>query len=79
TAQIDIDGQRIVFSGDLGRYGDTVMHDPEAVPSADYIVIESTYGNRRHDRSDAVKALGEVISRTVQRGGTVVVPAFAVG
>ena len=79
TAQIDIGGQRIVFSGDLGRYGDRVMHDPETVPSADYVVIESTYGNRRHDRSDAVKALGEVISRTVQRGGTVVVPAFAVG
>ena len=79
TAQIDIDGQRIVFSGDLGRYGDRVMHDPETVPSADYVVIESTYGNRRHDRSDAVKALGDVISRTVQRGGTVVVPAFAVG
>lgn len=78
TAQIDIGGQRIVFSGDLGRYGDRVMHDPEAVPSADYVVIESTYGNRRHDRSDAVKALGDVISRTVQRGGTVV-PAFAVG
>ena len=55
------------------------MHDPETVPSADYVVIESTYGNRRHDRSDAVKALGDVISRTVQRGGTVVVPAFAVG
>ena len=79
TAQIDIGGQRIVFSGDLGRSGDRVMHDPEAVPSADYVVIESTYGNRRHDRSDAVKALGDVISRTVQRGGTVVVPAFAVG
>ena len=79
TAQIDIGGQRIVFSGDLGRYGDRVMHDPETVPSADYVDIESTYGNRRHDRSDAVKALGDVISRTVQRGGTVVVPAFAVG
>lgn len=79
TAQIDIGGQRIVFSGDLGRYGDRVMHDPETVPSADYVVIESTYGNRRHDRSDAVKALGDAISRTVQRGGTVVVPAFAVG
>ena len=79
TAQIDIGGHRIVFSGDLGRYGDRVMHDPETVPSADYVVIESTYGNRRHDRSDAVKALGDVISRTVQRGGTVVVPAFAVG
>lgn len=79
TAQIDIGGRRIVFSGDLGRYGDRVMHDPEAVPSADYVVIESTYGDRRHDRSDAVKALGNVIARTVQRGGTIVVPAFAVG
>lgn len=79
TAQIDIGGQRIVFSGDLGRYNDRVMHDPEAVPAADYVVIESTYGNRRHDRADAVKMLGEVISRTVQRGGTVVIPAFAIG
>ncbi|WP_423457078.1 MBL fold metallo-hydrolase RNA specificity domain-containing protein [Ottowia sp. VDI28] len=79
TAQIDVGGRRIVFSGDLGRYGDRVMHDPEAVPSADYVVIESTYGDRRHDRSDAVKALGNVIARTVQRGGTIVVPAFAVG
>jgi metallo-beta-lactamase family protein len=79
SAQIDIGGQRIVFSGDLGRYGDPVMHDPEPVPQADYVVIESTYGNRRHDRSDPVDALGTVIERTVQRGGTVVVPAFAVG
>lgn len=80
TAQIDIDGKRIVFSGDLGRYDDPVMHAPEAVPdAADYIVIESTYGNRQHDRADPIEALGEVIERTVQRGGTVVVPAFAVG
>ncbi len=79
TAQIDIGGKRVVFSGDLGRYGDAVTHDPEAVPAADYVVIESTYGNRRHDRADPVRALGEVIERTVQRGGTVVIPAFAVG
>ncbi|HVL10164.1 MAG TPA: MBL fold metallo-hydrolase, partial [Burkholderiaceae bacterium] len=80
TAQIDIDGKRIVFSGDLGRYDDPVMHAPEAVPdAADYIVIESTYGNRQHDRADPIEALGEVIERTVQRGGTVVIPAFAVG
>ncbi len=79
TAQIDIGGKRVVFSGDLGRYDDPVMHDPEAAPEADYVVIESTYGNRRHDHADPVQALGEVIERTVQRGGTVVIPAFAVG
>ena len=79
SAQIDIGGQRIVFSGDLGRYDDAVMHDPEAVPDADYIVVESTYGNRVHARTDPVKALGDIIARTVQRGGTVVIPAFAVG
>ncbi len=79
SVQIDIGGRRIVFSGDLGRYDDSLMHDPEGVPEADYVVIESTYGNRRHDRGDSVDALGAVIERTVQRGGTVVVPAFAVG
>jgi len=79
TAQIDIGGKRVVFSGDLGRYDDLVMLDPEVVPDADYIVIESTYGNRRHDRSDALAALGKIIERTVQRGGTVIIPAFAVG
>lgn len=79
TAQIDIGGRRILFSGDLGRYDDPVMHDPESVPEADYVVIESTYGNRHHDITDPLDALEEVIKRTVQRGGTVVIPAFAVG
>ncbi len=79
SAQVDFGGQRIVFSGDLGRYDDAVMHDPEAVPEADYVVIESTYGNRLHERIDPVKALGAIIGRTAQRGGTVVIPAFAVG
>lgn len=79
TAQIDIGGQRVVFSGDLGRYDDAVMHDPEPIPKADHVVIESTYGNRQHEKADPVQALGRVIERTVQRGGTVVIPAFAVG
>lgn len=79
TAQIDIGGQRLVFSGDLGRFGDAVMLDPEFVPEADYLIIESTYGNRLHDTADALDALEAVISRTAQRGGTVVIPAFAVG
>ncbi|MFA5591270.1 MAG: MBL fold metallo-hydrolase [Lysobacteraceae bacterium] len=79
SAQLDIGGQRFVFSGDLGRYDDPVMHDPEPVPRADVIVIESTYGDRRHEAADPVEALGMVIERTVQRGGTVLIPAFAVG
>src|SRR5690606_16891773 len=79
TLQIDIAGKRIVFSGDLGRYCDPVMHDPEPVTEADYIVVESTYGNRRHDAADPQEALAQVIERTVSRSGTVVVPACALG
>lgn len=79
SAQIDIAGRRVVFSGDLGRYDDAVLHDPENVPEADVIVIESTYGDRKHEPGDPAKALGAIIERTVQRGGTVLIPAFAVG
>lgn len=79
TAQIDIGGRRIVFSGDLGRYDDAVMVDPEAVPEADFVIIESTYGNRKHDPSDPTDVLGQAIERTVSRGGSVIIPSFAVG
>lgn len=72
-------GRRIVFSGDLGRYDDPLMLDPEPVPAADYLLIESTYGDRLHERTDPADALAEVIDATVDRGGTVVIPAFAVG
>ena len=57
SVELEIGGRRIVFSGDVGRYDDPVMHDPEPVPEADYIVVESTYGNRRHDRGDPLEAL----------------------
>ena len=65
--------KRVVFSGDLGRYDDPVMVDPEPIREADYVVVESTYGDRVHDRVDATEALGAVIERTVARGGTVVI------
>ena len=71
--------QRIVFSGDLGRYDDEVMLDPEPVPEADYLVVESTYGDRRHDPGHPQEALATIVNQTVGRGGTVVIPAFAVG
>lgn len=79
TVEVNWDGRRIVFTGDLGRYDDPVMLDPDPVTAADYLVMESTYGDRVHERTDPAEALGRVVSTTVQRGGTVVVPAFAVG
>lgn len=79
TVELKANGRTLVFSGDLGRYDDPLMLDPEPVKAADYLLVESTYGNRRHDRGDATEVLGEVIRRTAARGGTVVIPAFAVG
>ena len=79
TAELRIGATTILFSGDLGRYNDAMMPDPEPVPAADYLVLESTYGNRVHPPVDPSVMLGEVIDRTVRRGGTVVIPAFAVG
>lgn len=79
TAEIRWGGRTLLFSGDLGRYDDPFMPDPEAVESADYVVVESTYGDRAHPKTDAQEALGVVVERTVRRGGTVVIPAFAVG
>jgi metallo-beta-lactamase family protein len=71
--------RKIVFSGDLGRYDDPTMIPPEEIEQADYIVVESTYGDRRHERRDPQEELADVIGRTIARGGTVVIPAFAVG
>jgi metallo-beta-lactamase family protein len=79
TAEISLAGQTILFSGDVGRYGDPTMVDPEPVPRADYVIVESTYGDRIHPPVDAAAALKEVIEQTSRRGGTVVIPAFAVG
>jgi metallo-beta-lactamase family protein len=78
-AQIECGGITVVFSGDLGRPASQTMLDPVPVRRADYLVVESTYGNRRHDPRDPEDALAEIVNRTVQRGGTVLVPAFAVG
>ncbi len=72
---------KVFFSGDLGRYHDELMRPPIAMAGpADYVIIESTYGNRIHPTvAEARQHLAEIINRTVQRGGTVVIPAFAVG
>jgi len=69
----------LVFSGDLGRPNDPIMVAPSAVRNADYLVLESTYGNRRHEAEDPRIKLGGVIRRTIARGGAVIIPSFAVG
>jgi metallo-beta-lactamase family protein len=71
--------ERIVFSGDLGRDHDLLLPPPERIRRADVLLIEATYGNRRHPKDDVQALLGDVIRRTVQRGGSVLLPSFAVG
>lgn len=68
-----------VFSGDIGRPNSPLMPDPDIIAHADYLLIESTYGNRRHDTSNPEDLIADVINRTAARGGTVLIPAFAVG
>ncbi|MBL8822612.1 MAG: MBL fold metallo-hydrolase [Planctomycetia bacterium] len=69
---------RIVFSGDVGRYGRPILHDPEPVPQADLLLVESTYGDRIH-APDPINELAEVVNQSVARGGALLIPAFAVG
>jgi metallo-beta-lactamase family protein len=78
-ARIRTGGQTIVFGGDLGRYGRPVLPDPSAVTDADYLLVESTYGNRVHDQDDNGTRLAEVITGTADRGGRIIIPAFAIG
>ena len=79
TVDMVVNGTRIVFSGDLGRYGDPLMFDPEPVEQADYLLIESTYGDRLHPDLSPQQELANIITRTVKRGGSVVIPSFAIG
>jgi metallo-beta-lactamase family protein len=76
---LEVGGRTLAFSGDLGRPDDPVMYPPEPIERADLLVLESTYGERLHDPSDGIDALGREIARTAARGGTIVVPTFAVG
>jgi metallo-beta-lactamase family protein len=71
---------RLAFSGDVGRPGLPIIRDPESLPPVDYLIMESTYGGRKHpETSDAMQRLEEILKRTVARGGRLIVPAFAVG
>ncbi len=70
----------IIFSGDIGNHQKPLIRDPQTPPSADYVVMESTYGDREHgEKPDYIGQLSQVIQRTFDRGGNVIIPSFAVG
>jgi metallo-beta-lactamase family protein len=77
TALLDVDGARVLFSGDLGRPHHPLLDPPDPPAEADVVVVESTYGDRRHSARPST-VFADAIRRTVRRGGTVLVPAFAV-
>ena len=79
TVELDWGGVRLVHSGDLGRFDDPMLPDPERIERTDYLLIESTYGDRLHGTGNPEDVLAGIVNRTVGRGGTVIVPAFAVG
>lgn len=71
---------RLVFSGDIGRPHRPILRDPTFLQEADVLLIESTYGNRYHEKIDeATNKLERIVNETCQRGGKLIVPAFAVG
>ncbi len=72
--------RKIVFSGDVGNVGHPIIKDPSPIAQTDDLVLESTYGNRLHDAPEnTVKALADHLERAIARGGTVIIPSFAVG
>lgn len=78
-AQSDGEGRRVLFSGDLGHYNQPIIRDPEPPPACDYLLVESTYGDRLHDPEDPKIALARIINDAAQRQAPVLIPAFAVG
>lgn len=79
SVKIEHGGRSVLFSGDLGRDDDLVMRPPATGQRADWVVTESTYGDRLHPAGDPVEQLGAIVRRTAARGGLVIMPAFAVG
>jgi len=76
---IEAEGKRVGFSGDVGRPNDILMYPPDPLPELDLLLLESTYGNRRHEGSDPFEQLAEIVNATAKQGGILLVPSFAVG
>jgi metallo-beta-lactamase family protein len=69
----------LIFSGDIGRYNQPILNDPKTPPAADYVICESTYGDREHPDGDPLQLLADIVNRVAKRGGSMVIPAFAIG
>jgi metallo-beta-lactamase family protein len=78
-AGADKAGRHVLFSGDLGRYNQPIIRDPVSPPECDYLLVESTYGDRLHDPEDPKETLARIVNNAVKRNGPVLIPAFAVG
>src|SRR6185312_583804 len=72
-------GKRIIFSGDIGRKKSELLAAPSIIDKADFVIMESTYGNRVHSNENAMDELGEIINSTFHRRGNLLIPSFAVG
>jgi metallo-beta-lactamase family protein len=79
SVRVQAGAKAVLFSGDLGRSDDLLMPVPDLPGSPDWVVMESTYGDRDHPKGDPIEALGEVAKRTLERGGVLIIPSFAVG
>ncbi len=75
--EVDFEGRKLVFSGDLGRTDAPILRDPEPVKQADFLVLESTYGDRLHAEHDPGEGLRQAVRETIERRGVLVIPAFA--
>lgn len=76
---IEAEGKRIGFSGDVGRPDDIIAYPPKPLPELDLLMLESTYGDRRHSNEDPYEQLADIVKHTAKRGGTLLIPSFAVG
>jgi metallo-beta-lactamase family protein len=77
--RMHIDGRTILFGGDLGRFNRPVLPDPTMVSETDYLLVESTYGDRVHEPDDDGEHLATIIRSAVERGGKIIIPSFAIG
>jgi metallo-beta-lactamase family protein len=76
---VTVGGRKLLFSGDIGRQDDLLLEPPDPPSEADWLVMESTYGDRLHGDGDPVAALEGIVERALRKGGTLLIPSFAVG
>ncbi len=79
SIRLSYKGTSVLFSGDIGRLNDPLLNPPDKISEAEYVILESTYGDRLHEKSDPLVAIADIVQTTASKGGSVLIPAFAVG